>query len=120
MFTKISDDADRLGRLGNNPPEPLPPIDQPEPSPPTDVLAGYLDVKPFAEEVDRCERTAIRWMDQPGGLPYTRMGTRRLIHVETAREWIFSRIRQPNPPRSKRIRLTEQRDPRSRIHMRRR
>jgi hypothetical protein len=76
-------------------PQPLSPIDNQ--SSPADLLDGYIGVKPFAEKVNRCERTIIRWMDAPDGLPYTTLGNRRLIHVETARDWIFSRMQQRNP-----------------------
>jgi hypothetical protein len=65
------------------------------------ILAGYSDVKPFADEVERCERTVRRWMDEPGGLPYVQLGNRRLIHIETAREWIFRKLQTRNPKRSK-------------------
>jgi hypothetical protein len=72
-------------------------------SPPeVDVLAGYLDVAPFAAQVGRCTRTVLRWMDEVNGLPFTRIGNRRLIHVTTAREWIFSRMNSRNPRRTKR------------------
>jgi hypothetical protein len=36
-------------------------------------------------------------MNQPDGLPYSRIGNRILVHVPTARQWIFSRMRKPNP-----------------------
>jgi hypothetical protein len=55
-------------------------------------LADYLDLEPFAEEVDRDSRTVRRWLNQPDGLPYTRLGNRILIHIPTAREWLFARM----------------------------
>jgi hypothetical protein len=58
----------------------------------TNLLADYLDLEPFAKEVNRCERTVRRWMDQPDGLPFTRLGNRILIHVPTARAWIFNQM----------------------------
>jgi hypothetical protein len=61
------------------------------------LLHDFLDLEPFAKEVDRDPRTVRRWMDQPDGLPYTRIGNRILIHVPTAREWIFGRMRNRNP-----------------------
>jgi hypothetical protein len=64
----------------------------------TDVLSDFLDLEPFAKQVDRDPRTVRRWLDQPGGLPYTRIGNRILIHVPTAREWMFRRMR--NTPRA--------------------
>jgi hypothetical protein len=41
-------------------------------------------------------------MDEPNGLPYTRIGNRILIHIPTAREWIFGRMRRPAPRRGRR------------------
>jgi hypothetical protein len=38
-------------------------------------------------------------MNQPDGLPYTRIGNRILVHVPTARDWIFGRMRHPAPRR---------------------
>jgi hypothetical protein len=63
----------------------------------SDLLNDFLDLAPFAKEVDRCERTVRRWLDQPDGLPYARLGNRILIHVPTARDWIFSRMKKRNP-----------------------
>jgi len=59
----------------------------------SDLLADYLDLEPFAAEVRRSTRTVRRWFDQPNGLPYTRLGSRILIHVPTARDWMFGRMR---------------------------
>jgi len=59
-----------------------------------DVLDGYLDVEPFAKQVDRHPRSVVRWMDQPDGLPFVKLGNRRLIHIETAKQWIFERLRK--------------------------
>jgi hypothetical protein len=66
----------------------------------TNFLADYLDLEPFAKEVDRDPRTVRRWLNQPNGLPYARIGNRILIHIPTAREWLFSRVRHRNPRRS--------------------
>ena len=68
------------------------------------LLADFVDLGPFADEVGRHPRTVRRWLDQPDGLPFTRIGNRILIHVPTAREWIFSRMRKPNPRRATRAR----------------
>jgi hypothetical protein len=64
------------------------------------LLADYLDIEPFAKEVARDPRTVRRWLDQCDGLPYTRIGNRILIHIPTAREWIFGRMRNRNPSRA--------------------
>jgi hypothetical protein len=64
---------------------------------PEKLLDDFLDLDPFAAEVKRHPRTVRRWLDQPNGLPYTRIGNRILIHVPTAREWIFGRMHNRNP-----------------------
>ena len=39
-------------------------------------------------------------MSEPDGLPYLKLGRDRYIHIETARQWLFSRrSRRRNPPR---------------------
>jgi hypothetical protein len=58
----------------------------------SDLLQDFLDLEPFAAEVKRKPRTVRRWLDEPNGLPYTRIGNRILIHVPTARKWMFSRM----------------------------
>jgi hypothetical protein len=63
----------------------------------SNFLTDYLDLEPFAAEVDRDPRTVRRWLNQPDGLPFTRIGNRILIHIPTAREWLFARMRHPNP-----------------------
>jgi hypothetical protein len=65
-----------------------------------DLLEGYLDIEPFAEQVDRHPRSVRRWTQEPDGLPFVKIGSRVLIHVDTAKAWIFSRMRKPNPSRS--------------------
>jgi hypothetical protein len=67
----------------------------------TDLLADFLDLEPFADLVSRDPRTVRRWMDEPDGLPFTRIGSRILVHVPTAREWILGRVRQRNPRRNR-------------------
>jgi hypothetical protein len=64
---------------------------------PTDILADYADVPQLAADFDKCERTIIRWMDEPDGLPYVKIGNKRLVHVPSAREWLLSRTKRPNP-----------------------
>lgn len=66
----------------------------------SNILDDYLDLEHFAREAKRTTRSVRRWMDEPGGLPYTRIGNRILIHAPTAREWVFSRMRRPNPRRT--------------------
>jgi hypothetical protein len=65
----------------------------------TDFLKDYADVEPFAAEAKREPRTIRRWMKQPNGLPYVKLGNRVLIHIPTARAWLASRMCHPNPRR---------------------
>ena len=70
-------------------------------SEPADLLDDYIDIEPFAKEVRRSPRTVLRWMDESDGLPYSRIGNRRIIHVPTARDWIFGRMRNRSVRRRK-------------------
>jgi hypothetical protein len=64
------------------------------------LLDDYLDLEPFARELSRHPRTVRRWLNERDGLPYVRIGNRILLHVPTAKAWIFSRMRKPNPRRN--------------------
>lgn len=64
------------------------------------ILEDFIDLEPFAKQVNRDPRTVRRWMDKPDGLPYSRIGNRILVHVPTARAWILNRMRKPNARRS--------------------
>jgi hypothetical protein len=66
------------------------------------LFEDYVDLALFADNVDRDPRTVRRWMRGPNGLPYTRIGNRILIHIPTARDWIFRRMRRPNPSHQQR------------------
>jgi hypothetical protein len=59
----------------------------------SDLLKDFLDLDSFAKEIDRHPRTVRRWLNKPNGPPYTRIGNRILIHVPTARNWLFGRMR---------------------------
>jgi hypothetical protein len=63
------------------------------------LLADYIDLEPFAADLNRHPRTVRRWMNQPDGLPFTRIGNRVLIHIPTAREWMLQRMRHRNQRR---------------------
>jgi hypothetical protein len=65
----------------------------------SNLLDDFLDLEPFAAEVKRDPRTVRRWMNQPDGLPHVRIGNRLMVHVPTARKWIFSRMRRLPAPR---------------------
>lgn len=67
----------------------------------TGLLSDFIGLETFAKEVARDPRTVRRWLDEPHGLPYTRIGNRILIHIPTAREWMFGRMRN-RTPRAKR------------------
>jgi hypothetical protein len=64
------------------------------------VLDDFLDLESFAAQIDRHVRTVRRWLDEPDGLPFTRLGNRILIHTPTAREWMLGRMKRPNPRRA--------------------
>jgi hypothetical protein len=64
---------------------------------PTDILEDLVEVSPFAAKVKKHPRTIIRWMDEPNGLPFVKLGNRRLIHIPTARQWLLGRTRTRNP-----------------------
>jgi len=68
----------------------------------TNFLDDFIDLKPFAADAGRNPRTVRRWLNQPDGLPYTRIGNRILIHVPTARAWLMRRMRRPTPRRQRR------------------
>ena len=61
------------------------------------LLEDYLDLEPFAEQVNRDPRTVRRWMNEPDGLPYTRIGNSNpRARPDRARGgWIFGRMRKP-------------------------
>ena len=65
----------------------------------SELLSDYADLEPFAKEVGRSPRTVRRWLGEPNGLPYTRIGNRILIHIPTAKASIFGRMRNPSSPR---------------------
>jgi hypothetical protein len=70
------------------------------------LLEDYLDLEPFAAQVGRHPRTVRRWMDEPDGLPHTRIGNRILVHIPTARAWIMGRMHRPNERRARELETT--------------
>jgi hypothetical protein len=64
----------------------------------TALLEGFVDLEGFGREVKRHPRTIRRWID--GGLPFTRAGNTILIHIPTAREWLFSNMQNDKPRRT--------------------
>jgi hypothetical protein len=63
------------------------------------LLQDFVDLDPFAAGINRTPRTVRRWIDAPDGLPYVRVGSRLMIHMPTAREWLLGRVKQRNPRR---------------------
>jgi hypothetical protein len=59
----------------------------------------WAEVEPFAAEVKKHPRTINRWMNGPDGLPYVRLGNKRIIHRQIFHEWLLSRMKRPNPRR---------------------
>ena len=68
-----------------------------------DFLEGCVPAGEFATSLKKTYRTIHRWMSEPDGLPYLKLGRDRYIHIETARQWLFGRrARRRNPPRPSR------------------
>ena len=63
------------------------------------LLDDCVEVSAFARKVRRSPRTVDRWTREPDGLPFTKLGSTKLIHIPTAREWMLGRMRRPNPRR---------------------
>jgi hypothetical protein len=59
----------------------------------------WSEAASLAAEVKRHPRTVNRWMSEPDGLPYVRLGNRRIIHRQTFHEWLIGRMKRPNPRR---------------------
>jgi hypothetical protein len=70
------------------------------------IFADFLNITSFAKEADRSERTILRWMDD--GLPYSRLGSKVLIHVPTARQWLLDQAtnRRKTPKSRKKTAIT--------------
>lgn len=64
------------------------------------LLDGWEYLDDFADEVEKHPRTVERWTKQADGLPYAQLGNHKIIHIPTAREWLLSRMRNPNPRRT--------------------
>lgn len=67
----------------------------------SDFLADFVELARFAKEMKRHPRTIQRWIDEPDGLPATRLGNRTVIHVPKAHEWLLARVRSRNPATAK-------------------
>jgi hypothetical protein len=60
------------------------------------LFDDFISVEEFARQAKRKRRTIERWMREPGGLPFTRYGYLRLVHIPTARQWLLDRMQRPN------------------------
>jgi hypothetical protein len=67
----------------------------------TKFLEDYEPLNEFATAINRHPRTVKRWTLEPNGLPYTNLGDTIFIHIPTARDWLHSRMINPNPLKSK-------------------
>jgi hypothetical protein len=59
----------------------------------------WAEDRALAAEVKKHHRTIHRWMSGPDGLPYVKLGDKRIIHRPTFREWMLSRMKRRNPRR---------------------
>src|SRR5215204_4240972 len=66
------------------------------------LLSDFADLEPFARQFNRHPRTVRRWMTEPDGLPFTRVGNRILVHLPSASAWILRRMRTSTPPSASR------------------
>lgn len=64
-----------------------------------ELLSDFVEEKTLAEAFGVSPRTTKRWRDEPDGLPFTKAGSKVLIHMPTAREWLMRRMRRPNTRR---------------------
>ena len=57
------------------------------------LLDDYLTVKQVAKELSVAPNTVVQWSNKPKGigLPYIKLGRRRLFDIHTTREWIIKR-----------------------------
>ncbi len=64
------------------------------------LLADLVEHTELAAEISKHPRTISRWSNQPGGLPFIKIGNKRFYHVPTVRDWILSRTRNADPRRA--------------------
>jgi len=66
------------------------------------LLDDWLLLEDFArDEVQKHPRTVRRWTKEPDGLPYSWYGKTLIIHIPSARQWLFNKMRRPAPRRGK-------------------
>lgn len=70
-------------------------------SPAPKLLDDWKYLADFArDEVEKHPRTVERWTKEPDGLPYAQLGNQKIIHIPTARQWLFGRMHRPNTRRT--------------------
>lgn len=60
-------------------------------------LDGYIDKSELARQLGVSERTVDRYTDLPDGLPFVKLGRRRLFDVAQCRQWLADRTITRNP-----------------------
>jgi hypothetical protein len=65
----------------------------------TNLFSEFLTRDELAKALDRDPRTIDRLEKQPNGLPFIKMGARKLYNIESVRKWLASLERKPNPRR---------------------
>jgi hypothetical protein len=74
---------------------------------PQELLADFVEEDALADELHRHPRTIIRWTNQPDGLPFIKLGNRRLYHLPSVRDWLLHKLRKPNTRRAARASVLE-------------
>jgi hypothetical protein len=69
---------------------------------PNRIFDDLEPIKEAARRLNKHPRTLMRWTRLPDGLPFVRLGQVPYLHVPSAKAWIESRIRRPNPVRAAR------------------
>jgi hypothetical protein len=70
------------------------------PSPTPKLLDDWVALDEFALDLKRHPRSVDRWTKLPNGLPYAKLGCKKIIHIPTARTWLLGRMRNPNRRRN--------------------
>jgi Helix-turn-helix domain len=63
------------------------------------VLEGYVGLADLARELRVCAHTIGRYTREPDGLPYLKVGKRKLFARDAVAEWLKRREVRPNPTR---------------------
>lgn len=66
------------------------------------LLDDYLTRVQLADELGLNPRTIDRWMSKPDGLPYHRLGKRKLFKRDTIQVWLSQQEIRPNARRATR------------------